>query len=114
MFSPLNFQTVNLFYLPLLTILLSVQPSHSRPFLALIITICGFGNCERNVKIASQGTVLIEQDLYATFGVASQGTVLIERDLYVTFGGASQGTVLIEQDLYVTFGEGGAVSTMLR
>lgn len=31
-FSPLNFQTANLFYLPMLTILLYVQPSHSRPF----------------------------------------------------------------------------------
>jgi len=29
--------------------------------LALMITICGDGNCEMNVNIASQGTVLIEQ-----------------------------------------------------
>lgn len=42
--------------------------SHLIPvhLLALIITICGNGNCE-SVKIASQETVLIEHDLYVTF-----------------------------------------------
>jgi hypothetical protein len=43
--------------------------SHLIPvhLLTLIITICGDVNCEMNVRIASQGTVFIEHDLYVTF-----------------------------------------------
>jgi len=43
--------------------------SHLIPvhLLALIITMCGDGNCEINVKIANQGNALIEHDLYVTF-----------------------------------------------